>query len=145
MRNQGQPNVHQDLGTAIEVSNVTYAEINDYIRTHPEREEVSELAEPEFGWIAPIDDSAREVLLVPEEATALVEWNDGADNDPRSEIRALGPIEHATIINQTTSSLIAQILQHYDAHPEDDGHPAYALYAEWRRRAERAEQDNQPK
>ena len=143
MRNRGQPNVHQNLGTEIDVSNVTYSDINDYIRTHPEREEVSELADPEFGWIAPIDDSAREVLIVPKEATALVEWNDGAEDDPRSEIRALGPVEHATIVNQSTSTLVARILDHYDAHPEDDRHPAYALYAEWRRRAEHAELDGQ--
>ncbi|MCY4634528.1 MAG: hypothetical protein OXG04_08515 [Acidobacteria bacterium] len=44
----------------------------------------------------------------------------------------------------TTSTLVARILRHYDAQPEDDGHPAYALYAEWRRRAEHAENDRSP-
>ena len=76
MHNQGQTEVHQDLGTLIDAGNVMYPEISDYIRTHPERQEVSELADPEFGWIAPLDDAARKLLQLPESATAVVEWND---------------------------------------------------------------------
>ena len=53
-------------------------------------------------------------------------------------------VKHATIVNQTTSTLVALIRRHYDAHPDDAGHPAYALYAEWRRRADLAENDAHP-
>ena len=41
-------------------------------------------------------------------------------------------------MNQATSTLVAQVLAHYDAHPGDDGHPAFGLYTEWQRRKTRA-------
>ena len=138
MRNHAQTEVHQDLGTLIDVGNVMYPEIGDYIRKHPERQEVSELADPEFRWIAPLDDAVRKLLQLPESATAVVEWNDGAEDDPQSEIRALDAAEHVTIVSQATSTLVEQVLAHYDAHPGDDGHPAFGLYAEWQRRTTRA-------
>ena len=138
MRNEGQTEVHQDLGTLIDIGNVMYPEANDYIRTHPEREEVSELAEPEFGWIAPLDETTRELLELPKSAAALVEWNNGADEDPETEIRWLNAAERVTITSRSTSTLVEQVLAHYDAHPGDDGHPAFGLYAEWQRRKTRA-------
>ena len=39
-----------------------------------------------------------------------------------------------TITRQATSSLVALVLDHYEAQPRNDGHPAYRLYAEYRRR-----------
>ena len=138
MRNLEQTEVHQDLGTRIDAGNAMRPQISEYIRKHPEREEVSEPADPEFGWIAPVDDAARERLRLPASTAAVVEWNDAADCEPRVELRALTAADHASIVGQSTSTLVERVLAHYDAHPDDDGHPAFALYAEWRRRKARA-------
>ena len=138
MRNLEQTEVHQDLGTRIEAGNAMRPQISEYIRKHPEREEVSEPADPEFGWIAPVDDAARERLRLPASTAAVVEWNDAADCEPRVELRALTAAEHDSIVGQATSTLVERVLAHYDAHPGDDGHPAFALYAEWRHRKDRA-------
>ena len=138
MRNLEQTEVHQDLGTRIDAGNAMRPQISEYIRKHPEREEVSEQADPEFGWIAPVDHAARERLRLPASTAAVVEWNDAADCEPRVELRALTAAEHASIVGQSTSTLVERVLAHYDAHPGDDGHPAFALYAEWQRRKARA-------
>ena len=125
MRNLEQTEVHQDLGTRIEAGNAMRPQISEYIQKHPEREEVSEPADPEFGWIAPVDDAARERLRLPASTAAVVEWNDAADCEPRVELRTLTAADHASIVGQATSTLV-------------DGHPAFALYAEWQRRKARA-------
>lgn len=137
MRNLDQTEVQQDLGMRIEAGNILRQVISEYIRRHPGREDVSELGDPEFGWIAPLDEAARERLGLPESAEAVVEWNDAADCEPEVELRALTAAEHGSIVSRATSTLVERVLAHYDTHA-DDGHPAFALYAEWQRRKARA-------
>lgn len=121
---------------------MTYPDIREYIQKHPERKVLNELGNPEVGWLAAIGEDAREILDVPDTATALVEWDDGDADDPTIEIRALENAEHATILNETTSTLVERVITHYEAHPQDDGHPAYQLYTEWQRRRAKGRANN---
>ena len=142
MRNYAQTSSWWNLGTRIESTHVMYAEISDYIRTHPERQEVSELGDPESGWLSPVDDRTRDHLALPETATALIEWNrDAEDGGAELEIRALDHGEQKTTADQATSTLIDRVLEHYDRHP-NDGHPAYGLWAEYQRRRNEARGTN---
>lgn len=133
-----EPDIQQAIGTLIDSGNVMRPEISDYIRKHPERLEISELGDPVVGWVAPIDAGEPERLGLPEATISLVEWDCTADEEAQLEIRALNAAGHARVVEQATSTLIDRVMAHYDEHPTDDGHPAYALYKESKRRQTRA-------
>ena len=136
MRDTRRIEEHENLGTLVPASNVMYVEIEDYIATHPKRQEASELADPEFGWLAPVDAKQCACFDLPADTTAVVEWNDGGEPDAVTELRALKKRDHERIVNESTSTLVERILAHYDHHAPDD-HPAHGLYAEWRRRQQK--------
>lgn len=132
-----EPDIQQEIGTEIDAGNVMRAEMSDYIRKHPERVEISELGDPVVGWVAPIDPVGRERLGLPEATIALVEWDCTADEEAHPEIRALDAADHARVVDRATSTLLDRVMAHYEKHPGDDGHPAYALCKESERRRTR--------
>ena len=112
---------------------------SNYIAIHPGRRYITELGEAEFGVMAPVNETTRRALKLPENTIALIEWNNGDERHWESEIRAVTADEQALVVSQATSTLLDRIIEHYARTPADDRHPAYAVYQEWERRKQQAE------
>ena len=111
------------------------AELRDRVRDSSAAILLAELADSECGWLLNLDAEAVDRYGLPAGTKAAVYWTDGADNDPETDLRALDSSDTALLCRQCQSVLVDKVIDHYRNVPEDDGHPAYALYRQYADRA----------
>lgn len=115
-----------------------YTEAVDAIQGSTESVMLAESGDEETGVLLIVDDRLRQKLKLPAEIDALVHWSDGNESEPDEEVRLLDSNETRLLLAESESVIIELICRHYEKQPEDDGHPAHALYHLWNERRKNA-------
>ena len=118
-----------------------YTEAVDAIHGSTESVMLAESGDQETGLLLIVDDRMRQRLKLPAEIDALVHWSDGDESEPDDEVRLLDSSETQLLLAQSESVIIQLICRHYEQRPEDDRHPAHALYRLWNERRKNAAEE----
>lgn len=107
-----------------------------YDRTPDEHSvEVSELGQPQWGYLHTPGNADRARLGIDSDRAAALCWSDGSEDGADGGVRLLGETEAALLETSFTGPIVERVLRYYDGrNGADDGHPAHAL---WRLREAR--------
>ena len=118
----------RNVGVEHEFDYARYTRAVDAILTSIDSRMLAEYGDAETGMLLVVDEQLRSALKLPAAIEALVHWSDGAESDPDDEVRLLDKGETEVLLAQSESAIAEAICRHCEKHPEDDRHPAHALY-----------------
>ena len=116
----------ESLGTPVDKANSMYMDIEEFVRNSPESVIIGEFRKRAHGIVRRVTNEDRRNFDLPENTVAVLWWigNDSSEN----ELSAIDEKTWKTLTRNSTEATVERIITHYVANPNDDGHPAYALY-----------------
>ena len=106
-----------------------YEKLRDLVLRSPRRQMLAEYGDPETGTLLVMNEAEREEFGIEAETAGFVYWSDGNEWEPQCEMRELNHEQTQRLLNECESVLVENLMEYYRESPNDDGHPAHALYA----------------
>ena len=119
----------ENAGPYVDYDDPYYPVLEEAIRRAKNGVPVGEIGTRTHGIIVPLTDEVRNALERRPEGEALLWWTDGEREDGDDGINVLDAKTAKTLTEESAAAIVERVLAHYANAPEDDGHPAYALYA----------------
>ena len=117
-----------EVGKPLDHEIVAFQELEDEVLQTLDHVRIAQVCQRAYGILMPVNDKHREIYDLPKEAAGVLWWSDGDFDDASSGLNILTADEVEKVTTVSTQAAIDAIVDHYNANPGDDQHPAYQLY-----------------